>query len=235
VVKDNSSILGLERLMTMLLDAVEINPQFPPVGSVIFLHGLGADGHDFVPAVSEFQLPQNLPLRFVFPHAPQIPVTINNGYVMPAWYDIRSLAIDNHADQSGIDLSVSRIQGLIQNEILRGIPAEKIILAGFSQGAVVALAAGLSYPEQLGGVLLLSGYLPQGESFFSKITSVNQKISIFWGHGTEDSVVPYALGQVAYHLLQKHHYLVQWHSYRMGHSVCAEEIADIANWLKGIY
>jgi len=218
-----------------LLPSVEINPQTSPLGSVIWLHGLGADGNDFAPIVPELKLPSDLPLRFVFPHAPLRPVTINNGYVMRAWYDILSLTIEHHADLSSIDASTKKLHELIQHEETLGIAPEKIILAGFSQGAVIALTTGLTYSQPLGGILALSGYLPHGEQIMKQAISTNQSTPIFLGHGIEDSVVPYQLGENTYHLLQKNKYPVNWHPYQMSHSVCAEEINDIANWLKKIY
>ena len=221
--------------MSNPLSSIEINPQEFPGGSIIWLHGLGADGNDFVSIVPELKLPLNLPLRFIFPHAPLMPVTINGGYVMRAWYDIRSLTIEDHADQLGIEASTKKLQELIQHEKTLGIPTEKIILAGFSQGAVIALTTGLTYPDRLGGIIALSGYLPHGNQVLQKATTANQTIPIFAAHGREDTIVPYRLGENTSDLLQKNHYRVEWHSYRMPHSVCAEEIRDIADFLKKIY
>lgn len=217
--------------MTELLPCIEINPTQPPVGSIIWLHGLGADGHDFVSIVSEL----NLPLRFVFPHAPMMPVTINNGYVMRAWYDIISLNADRHADQLGIEASAEKLRALVAREEELGFPTEKIILAGFSQGAVIALTTALTFPKTLGGVLALSGYLSQAEKIMSIATVANQKTPIFLGHGKEDSIVPHLLGEQLYYLLETHQYSVSWHSYAMAHSVCMEEIQDIAGWLRKIF
>ena len=217
------------------LSCVEINPQTSPVGSIIWLHGLGADGNDFVPLVPELRLPSTLPLRFVFPHAPQIPVTINNRYVMPAWYDILSLTTERHVDHSGIDASVKKIHGLIEQEIDRGIPAEKIMLAGFSQGAVIALTTALTYPERLAGVVALSGYLPNMDLVMQYASSTNQSLPIFIAHGTDDTVVPFILGQRVYHFLQQKNYPVEWHNYPMAHSVCAEEIIAISTFIQKIF
>lgn len=218
------------------LSCIEITPSQPALGSIIWLHGLGADGNDFVPIVQELQLPASLSLRFVFPNAPIMPVTINNGYRMPAWFDIVSMSIDQRIDQVGIHRSVKLLENLIEKEIKLGIPAEKIVLAGFSQGAVIALTTGLQYAKKLGGVLALSGYLPFAEQLVhADITKINRATPIFIGHGTQDNVVPCALGQMGYELLNKHQYSVTWHSYSMPHSVCGSEIADIAKWLKAIF
>ncbi len=224
------SSLGSGVDMTQLLSTTEINPTSSPKGSVIWLHGLGADGHDFVPIVKELKLSDNLPVRFIFPNAPSIPVTINNGFVMPAWYDIVTFSVENHADYAGIDASTQKIQQLIEHEKSRGIPAEKIILAGFSQGAVIALATGLTYPERLGGIIALSGYLPPNT--LQTASAANQSLPIFLAHGTEDTIVPYRLGENTHQLLQKNHYIIEWHSYQMPHSVCSEEILDIANFIQ---
>ncbi len=221
--------------MTTPLSYIEINPPTSPKGSVIWLHGLGADGNDFAPIVPELKLPPELSLRFVFPHAPLIPVTINNNYVMRAWYDIHSLATENHVDYSGIEASTKKLHELIAEEEKRGIPSEKITLAGFSQGAVIALTTGLTYPKRLAGLLALSGYLPKKEEIMQKATPANQTTPIFLAHGTEDTVVPYFLGEGVYHILQKNNYRVDWHTYRMPHSVCAEEVKDIGAWLKRLY
>lgn len=218
--------------MSDLLSCIEINPTLPPIGSVILLHGLGADGHDFESIVQELRLPESMPLRFIFPHAPLIPVTINNGYVMRAWYNIVSLSMDTHADQSGIDQSVQSLGKLIEREEQRGIKSEKIILAGFSQGAVIALATGLTFPKKLGGIIALSGYLPQPEKVLQQASPANQNIPIFLAHGKQDALVPYFLGERLYQFLKANDYPVNWHSYDMAHSVCLEEIRDIAEWFK---
>jgi phospholipase/carboxylesterase len=220
--------------MPDLLPSIVLNPKETPIGSVIWLHGLGADGNDFVPIVSELNLPNTLPLRFVFPHAPMMPVTINNGYQMRAWYDIVSMSIDQRADQAGIDASRLQLHNLIEHEKKLGIPTDKIILAGFSQGAVIALTTGLTFPERLGGILALSGYLPAPEKILNEMNDANRTTPIFLAHGREDNIVPHMLGDQVYHLLQKKLLPVSWHSYAMGHSVCMEEVRDIASWLKKI-
>ncbi len=218
-----------------LLSCIEINPESPAIGSIIWLHGLGADGNDFAPIVRELNVAERLPLRFVFPHAPMRAVTINSGYVMRAWYDIVSMNIDSHADQAGIDESVYQLKQLIENEINLGIPSEKIILAGFSQGAVIALTTGLTFSEKLGGLLALSGYLPNAEQTLQILAPANKNIPIFLGHGTDDNVVPFSLGEKVYSALKHHKQPVSWHSYAMSHSVCYEEIQDIAKWLIDIF
>jgi len=216
---------------TSTSSSVEITPDTPAIGSVIWLHGLGADGHDFASIVPQLHLPAHLPLRFVFPHAPLKPVTINNGYIMRAWFDIYSMQIDQRIDQAGIADSVNLLGQLIKNEHDKGISTEKIILGGFSQGAVIALITGLSYPQKLAGVIALSGYLPNATQVLMNRSQANQTISVFLAHGTEDTVVPFMLGQVTAAALEKQGIPVAWHSYIMSHSVCVEEINDIAQWL----
>jgi phospholipase/carboxylesterase len=217
------------------ISSVEINPDGSPIGSIIWLHGLGADGNDFVPIIPELNLPSTLPIRFVFPNAPHRPVTINNGYVMPAWFDIRAMSIDQGIDQEGIAESVKLLEEYIEKEIKSGIPSEKIILAGFSQGCVIALTTGLRYSQKLGGIIGLSGYLPFAEQILSnKNSQVNHATPIFLGHGTEDTIVPYFLGESIYTILKKYGYAVEWHNYRMPHSVCGEEVRDIAAWIRKV-
>lgn len=220
-----------------LLPCIEINPPNPATGSVIWMHGLGADGNDFAPIVPQLNLWPTKPIRFVFPNAPLRPITINNGYIMPGWYDITSLTkIEGHIDTAGIDASVAEINQLIAREISRGIPASKIVLAGFSQGALIALTAGLRYEEKLGGILALSGYCPfTGEELKAKSSAKNHSTPIFIGHGQQDTVVPYFLGQMAHDVLKKEGYPVEFHSYPMTHTLILEEVHDIANWLKNIF
>jgi phospholipase/carboxylesterase len=218
-----------------LLPRIELNPSQPAVGAVIVLHGLGADGNDFVPIVSELQLPPDVPLRFVFPNAPLMRVTINNGYEMPAWYDILSANIIQRADLAGLDQSIAKIQSLIAHEVEQGIPEDKIVLAGFSQGAVVALTAGLRAAKPLAGILALSGYLPYPEQVISQSSPTARNVPIFMAHGTQDMVVPYPLGQNAFDNLKKAGFAVNWQNYAMGHSVCETEIKDISKWLTTLY
>jgi phospholipase/carboxylesterase len=218
--------------MNTTLDYIEINSTQKETGSVIWLHGLGADGQDFAPIVQQLHLSSHI--RFIFPHAPVRPITINNGYMMRGWFDIFSLSRLEKFDDAGIATSVQQIEHLIEKELQRGIPAEKIILAGFSQGAAIALTTGLQYSKKLGGILALSGYLPNAEKVLSTANPANYTTPIFIAHGTEDTVLPYSLGAEVATLLQKNNYLTAWHSYAMGHSVCPEEIGDIAEWLQKI-
>lgn len=214
------------------LNFIEINPVTKPVACVIWMHGLGADGNDFVPIVPELQLPATLPVRFIFPNAHTRPVTINNGFVMRAWYDIYAMSLEQRIDQEGIYSSIYEINQLIEQEEARGIPAHKIVLAGFSQGAVMSLMTGLRYPKKLAGILALSGYLPMAEKTLEEASPANQDIPIFLGHGNQDTVVPKFLGLQAQEALGQKNYHVTWHSYSMGHSVCAEEVSDISIWLQ---
>ncbi|MBA3661260.1 MAG: carboxylesterase [Gammaproteobacteria bacterium] len=207
---------------------IEINPDMTANFSVIWLHGLGADGNDFVPFVEALQLPQALPTRFIFPHAPIMPITINNGYAMRAWYDIYSVDINARLDEQKMTSSVALVQGLIEQEINKGIPAKHIILGGFSQGAVIAYLAGLSSAHSLGGIVGLSGYLPRSAV---QANVANQDTPIFIGHGTEDQIVSYALGKAACMYLKERGYPVSWHSYPMAHTASPQEIHDIRNWL----
>lgn len=220
--------------MEKLLEAIEIETGRNPTASVIWLHGLGADGSDFVPVVQELGLAQAPPIRFVFPHAPMRPVTINNGYVMRAWYDVSYGDLEGksrQADEQGVRASQTAIGELIEREADRGISNENIVLAGFSQGGAIALQTGLRYPRPLAGVLALSTYLPLAESFAQEAAPANAKTPVFMAHGAQDPVVPYAMGSKSKELLGKMGYSVEWHEYPMQHSVCLEEIQDIGAWL----
>ncbi len=214
---------------------IALSPETKAWGSVIWLHGLGADGHDFAPIVPELKLHNDLPLRFIFPHAPMQPVTINNGYVMRAWFDIQSMDIHQKIDEKGIHASIQIVNGLIQTEVDAGIPIEKIVLAGFSQGAVIALMAGLHYPKSLAGIMALSGFLPHAESLLTKANPANATTPIFIGHGREDFVVPFPLGERTADVLIKNHYNVTAKYYSIAHTVSLEEINDISRWLKDLY
>jgi len=216
------------------LACIEINPKTAPTHSIIWLHGLGADGHDFAPMVPELKLPSALSVRFVFPHAPLRPVTINNGYVMRAWYDIVSMNMDQRVDKLGMDESVLNLRQLINNELDLGIPLNKIILAGFSQGSVIALMTGLGLEHALGGILFLSGYFPFAQETLSQMNPEVLKTPIFIAHGTEDTVVPYQAGLGSMDLLKRAGFDVTWHSYKMGHSVCPQEIQDISVWMQKV-
>jgi phospholipase/carboxylesterase len=221
--------------MTKLLESIEIESAPNPTAAVIWMHGLGADGNDFVPIVNELDLSAvKGGIRFVFPHAPVRPVTINNGHVMRAWYDISFGDLEGNtrkADEKGVRESQMQIGQLIARENQRKIPARKIVLAGFSQGGAVALQTGLRYPEQLAGVMALSTYLPLAESFAQEATPANAKTSVFMAHGTQDPVVQYAMGSASRARLEQAGYAVDWHEYPMPHSVCLEEIKDIGRWL----
>jgi len=201
-----------------------------PTASIIWLHGLGADGHDFEPIVDELNLPDDLSIRFIFPHAPAMPVSLNDGYIMPAWYDIKRQDLGIEHDSEGVHQSAKRIQMLIDQEIMRGIPAHRIVLAGFSQGAAMSLYVGLRQTEALGGIMVLSGYqlLPEEST---TIEEVAQETPVFIGHGTSDSIVDINLGKQAHQALISQGITVIWHDYPMEHSVCPDEIADIRTWL----
>lgn len=210
---------------------IEINPTTKAQATIIMLHGLGADANDFVPLASQFKLLSPIPIRFVFPNAPMAPVTINNGYVMRAWYDIYSLGLDQRIDEKGIEKSANLVHQLIAREEEIGIPTEKIILAGFSQGAVIALNTGLTYPKKLGGIIALSGYLPFAEKILAQIPAANHQIPVFLAHGTEDTVVPFFLGEMVYQALKQFNIPVMWRFYPMAHSVNEQEVLDIAAWV----
>ena len=223
--------------MTALLETIELETTPNPTAAVIWMHGLGADGNDFVPIVNELDLSDAPGIRFVFPHAPTRPVTINNGYVMRAWYDISFGDLEGKtrkADEKGLRESQAQIGQLIEREKGRGIAAGKIILAGFSQGGAIALQTGLRHAEKLAGVMALSTYLPLADSFAAEATPANAKTSVFMAHGTHDPVVPYAMGSNSHDLLKKAGYAVEWHEYPMQHSVCLEEVNDIGRWLVSV-
>lgn len=213
------------------LEKITFPAKTQAVGSVIWLHGLGADGHDFADIVPQLHLPDDLSLRFIFPHAPIRPVTINANMRMRAWYDIYSLNDLTQEDAAGIVQTEQSIHELIQQEIDQGISSDRIILAGFSQGGAMALFTGLRYPKPLAGLLALSTYLPLAEQFAQSLNPANQKTAIFMAHGKQDPVLPFALGQQTYELLKKLHYPIEFHTYPMAHQVCAEEINAIGQWL----
>ena len=219
--------------MPNLLDCVEVQTGAQPLASVIWLHGLGADGHDFESLVPELALPATLPLRFVFPHAPRRPVTLNNGYVMRAWFDITKIGLHQPRDRAGMEASRQAVEALIARENQRGVATRRVVLAGFSQGGALALYTGLQYRERLAGIMALSTYLPIGEDFEVSI-SAHASVPIFYGHGTQDPVVPIQLGEYTRNLLSARGCAVVWHSYPMPHAVCPEEIADIRAWLPSV-
>jgi len=217
---------------------VEIEPKAAAEGSVIWLHGLGADGHDFEPIVPELGL-HGLNLRFVFPHAPTRPVTINGGMVMRAWYDILTLDRGGPQDESGIRESAELLNGLIEREHERGVPYERIVVAGFSQGGAIAAHAALRFPHPLAGLMALSTYVPLHEllpaEVFDNAGIQPRSLPIFMAHGSFDPMLPMAMGSQSRDLLESAGYAVEWHDYPMAHAVCAEEIVDIHNWLSRIY
>lgn len=217
--------------MNNLLPHIQIETTSNPTAAVIWLHGLGADGNDFAGLVPELDLSDCPGIRFIFPHAPSIPVTINGGYVMPAWYDIRGADLLSQQDEAGIRTSERAIQALIAREVARGIPTERIVLAGFSQGCAMALHTGLRYPQRLAGIVALSGYLPLAQTFAAERAEANAKTPIFMAHGSQDPVVIPARGEASRDLLSGLGYAVQWHSYPMPHSVHPREIADISAFL----
>jgi phospholipase/carboxylesterase len=213
-----------------VLECVEIETGPSPAWAVIWLHGLGADGHDFEPIVPELVRRDWPALRFVFPHAPVRPVTINAGMRMRAWYDILGMQIAQRQDEAGIRASIAELEALIARENQRGVPTQRIVLAGFSQGGAIALAGGLRHAQTLGGIVALSTYVPLMEHSATELSAANRSTPIFMGHGSVDPIVPQALGQMSRDWLQQHGHDIEWHSYPMPHSVCAEEVADLARW-----
>lgn len=216
------------------LTTIELTTGPNPTHAIIWMHGLGADGNDFVPIIDELDLPETSPVRFIFPHAPKQPVTINGGFIMPAWYDIRSADLDHTEDEAGLKRSQQLITQLIEKENSRGIPFENIVLAGFSQGGVISLFVGLRYAEKLGGVMVLSGYLPLARQLESDACPANHTTPIFMGHGSEDMIVPIPLASKSRQQLITQGYSVEWHEYSMAHSVCSDEIKDISKWLRSV-
>jgi phospholipase/carboxylesterase len=211
--------------------ALEINPLTPPRACIIWLHGLGADGHDFEPLIPELGLVNERALRVVLPHAPYRPVTINGGQVMRAWYDILAPDLLQGEDSLGIRESEQQLRALIAREVGNGIPAEHIVLAGFSQGGSIALQTGLRYPQRLAGILALSTYIPLAATLAAERAAANAAVPIMMAHGLRDPVVPLALAEQSRDQLLELGYAVDWHSYPMAHAVCPAEIADIRDWL----
>jgi phospholipase/carboxylesterase len=225
-----SEVMPLQK--TESIDCVILAPKQAATSSVIWLHGLGADGFDFVPIVPELKLPEDFGARFVFPHARLRPVTINNGYVMRAWYDIKAAALQGVEDESGIRESETVLRSFLQREHDAGIPANRIIIAGFSQGGAIALQSALRYPQRLAGVLALSTYLPLRGTLPVEASKANRDVPILMCHGTQDPMVPFALSTMSRDALLKLGYAVEWREYPMGHQVVVPEIADIAAWLR---
>ena len=220
--------------MKNLLPCIEIESGPKPTAAVIWLHGLGADGNDFAALVPELDLGACPPIRFVFPNAPSMPVTLNGGYVMPAWYDIRGTDLLSRQDVAGIEKSEQAIAALIEREIGRGIAARSVVLAGFSQGGAMVLHTGLRFPERLAGILALSCYLPLADTFVAQRSAANAHTPIFMGHGTMDPVVIPQRGESTRDLLVSLGYPVHWHSYPMQHSVHPREVADLAVFLANV-
>ena len=219
--------------MSESLQVIEIETKPKPSHSVIWLHGLGADGNDFVPIVQELSLPP-LGIRFVFPHAPMRPVTINGGFVMRAWYDITGQDMVRKEDELGLRQSQKMIDELIAREESRGVPAARIVIAGFSQGGVIALQTSLRQPKRLAGAMSLSAYLALVASLDKERNAANNDMPVFLGHGAMDNIVPLALGLASRDRLIKLGYDVDWHQYPMAHSVCAEELEDVSAWLSRV-
>ena len=215
-----------------IIDHIELNTGAEPKGSVIWMHGLGADCWDFVPVVKELGLPADLPLRFIFPQAPTRPISINNGQVMPGWYDISMAELHRKPDEAGVRASQACIDQLIEREIGRGVATDKIVLAGFSQGGAIALQTGLRYREALGGIMALSTYLTLEDSLAAEAKIANANIPILMVHGTQDPLIPLSLAQSSRANLQARGYKIEWREYPMPHSVCVEEIDAIGVWLQ---
>ncbi|MCE9678563.1 alpha/beta hydrolase [Shewanella sp. AS1] len=214
-----------------LLERIAVEPTLPAKACVIWLHGLGDSGAGFAPIVPLLAIPDSLAVRFIFPHSPSIPVTLNQGFVMPAWYDIRGLDMKNRADIAGVLVSEKAIANLIDEQIAAGIPADKIVLAGFSQGGVMSLFTALRYDKPLAGIMALSCYLASGEQLPDNLSEANRHTPILQQHGEKDEVVPFGAGLAAHELVKAAGYPVQWQSYPMGHSVLPEQLQDISCWL----
>lgn len=218
------------KMSTTTLETLEIETGIDPTWSVIWLHGLGADGHDFESIIPQLDLIE--PVRFIFPHAPIQPVTINGNYPMRAWYDIFSLERGGLEDEDGIRTSSSEVLRLIEIEAERGTPSTRLFLVGFSQGAAMALFTGLTKMKPLAGIVALSGYLPLAKNFSAEKSETNELVPIFMAHGSMDPTVPESYGRISKNLLESEGYKIDWHTYPMGHSLCEEEIVDIKAWLE---
>jgi len=213
------------------LEAIEIETAPGPRASIIWMHGLGADGNDFAPLADEIELPMGV--RYIFPHAPMMPVSINGGYVMRAWYDISDAAI-RREDEAGVRASQQLVEDLLAREKSRGMAASRIVLAGFSQGGAIALQTGLRHGERLAGVMALSTYVPLADTLEAEASAANRGVPIFMAHGSADPMIPYTRATASRDLLQQQGYAPEWHEYRMPHSVCPQEIADIGAWLRRV-
>lgn len=215
-----------------MIQHIELNTGVNPKGTIIWLHGLGADCWDFVSIVKELGLPEDLPLRFIFPQAPMRPITINNGQVMPGWYDISMAELQRKPDEAGVRESQAQIEKLIAREIERGIAADKIIVAGFSQGGAIALQTALRHREPLGGIMALSTYLTLEDSLAAEATIANANIPILMCHGTQDPLIPLSLAVASRQKMEARGYKIEWREYPMPHSVCMEEVEDIGAWIQ---
>ena len=213
------------------LQVIEAQTGEKPTATILIMHGLGADGRDFLPVAEQLDLSSVGPVRFLFPSAPSLPVTINGGYVMPAWYDILGTDLVRREDEGGLRQSQTAIDALIANEIDRGIAAHRIVVAGFSQGCAMALMTGLRFKQRLGGIAALSGYLPLAATTAAERSEANAGMPIFMAHGTRDGVVPITRAEASRDALAALGYGVDWHAYPMEHSVCPQEIADLQVWL----
>ena len=217
-----------------MLQAIELETGSSPTATVIWLHGLGADGHDFEPIVPELDLPDALAVRFVFPHAPMQPVTINGGAVMRAWYDVFALEGQRREDGAGVRASQEKVEDMISREKARGESAARLVLAGFSQGGAIALQTGLRHGERLGGIMALSTYLPVASTLAAEASPANRAVPIFMAHGEDDPLIPIERATMSRHQLEAAGYAVEWHQYPMTHAVCMDEIADISAWLQRV-
>ena len=217
-----------------MLETLELETGPRPTAAVIWLHGLGADGHDFEPIVPELDLAATPAVRFVFPHAPMRPVTINGGAIMRAWYDVVSLEGVRREDDAGVRASQASVEALIAREASRGVPAARLVLAGFSQGGAIALQTGLRHAERLAGIMALSTYLPLASTVAAEASAANRDVPIFMAHGRHDSLIPIERATISRDALRKAGYEVEWHDYAMEHAVCREEIDDIAAWLRRV-
>ena len=218
----------------MSLEVIEAQTGENPVATILIMHGLGADGRDFLPIAEQLDLSGVGPVRFLFPSAPSMPVTINGGFVMPAWYDILGADLVKREDEAGLRQSQAAIEALIARERTRGMPAERIVVAGFSQGCAMALMIGLRHPERLAGIVGLSGYLPLGDKTAQERSAANQGVPIFLAHGSRDGVIVLPRATASRDVLKSLGYALEWHEYPMEHSVCPEEIADLARWLQRV-
>ncbi|MGH6640761.1 MAG: alpha/beta hydrolase [Polaromonas sp.] len=218
----------------MSLEVIEAQTGDKPVATILIMHGLGADGRDFLPIAEQLDLSSVGPVRFLFPSAPSMPVTINGGYVMPAWYDILGADLAKREDEAGLRHSQAAIEALIAHEKSRGMPAHRIVVAGFSQGCALALMTGLRHSERLAGIAGLSGYLPLADKTAAERSAANQDVPIFLAHGSRDGVVPLPRATASRDALTALGYPVEWHEYLMEHSVCPQEIADLGRWLRRV-